>query len=111
MSERAGEHLAGLRRIDLSCHLVKHWAIAHPELLTPPKFKFSVVKPHKDPMSRMIHEAIKIIELASMNSKSERVRYRVARLTVSPTEWEVKKSVESLEVDERVSKDVLIGLN
>ena len=64
LAERANEHLAGLRRVDLSCHLVKHWAIVHPELLSAPEFKFSVVKAHKDPMSRMIHEAVKILELA-----------------------------------------------
>ena len=45
LAERAGEHLAGLRRLDLSCHLVKHWAISHPELLEPPSYRFSVVKP------------------------------------------------------------------
>ena len=110
LSERATEHLAGLRRVDLKCHLVKHWALAHPEMLTPPKFKFSVTKPHKDPMSRMIHEAIKIIELASMNSKSERGGYRIARLTVSPTEWETKKALENIELDDKVSRDTILDL-
>ena len=110
LAERSAEHLAGLRRVDLSCHLVKHWALVHPELLAPPKFKFAVEKPHKSPMSRMIHEAIKIIELASMNSKSERGGYKIARLTVSPTEWEAKKNVEIIEADNKVSREELLSL-
>ena len=108
LSERVYEHLTGLRRVDLKCHLVKHWALRHPELTTPPKFKFSVVKPHKDPMSRMIHEAIKIIEQASMNSKSERSGYKIARLSVSPTEWELKKQIETLDDQDIVTRDELL---
>ena len=110
LSERAHEHLTGLRRVDLKCHLVKHWALSHPELTVPPKFKFSVVKPHKDPMSRMIHEAIKIIEQASMNSKSERSGYKIARLSVSPSEWELKKQIETIDNQDKVTRDELIKL-
>ena len=67
LSERAFEHLASLRRYDMSSFMLKHWSICHAELLEPPKFTFKVLKRHKDPLSRLVHEAILILDKASMN--------------------------------------------
>ena len=52
----------------------------------------------------MISEALKILDLASLNSKSEWRGYRIGRLSVPMTEEEMKKQVESIEGEDKVSK-------
>ena len=61
-------------------------------------------------MSRMIHEAIKILELASMNSRSERGGHNLFRLSVSPDDWELKKHIETLDKDDTGSKSEILSL-
>ena len=69
--ERASEHHALLENLDITSFMYKHWVIVHKNLDTPPEFKFKVVKKHADPLSRLIHEAVRILSSASMNSKRE----------------------------------------
>ena len=69
--------------------------LKHREMMTPPKFIFSVIQPFKDPLSRMVKEAVLIRDQASMNSKSEFRGYKIARLTVEKQDWEVKKDQDS----------------
>ena len=57
--------------MDSRSFMFKHWSADHLDLEQPPEFRFSVLKTHKDPMGRLIHEAIKIYENATLNSKSE----------------------------------------
>ena len=71
LAERAKEHRAAYNRLESKSFMFKHWSSEHPNLDHPPEFKFSVVKTHKEPMGRLIHEAIKIFENATLNSKSE----------------------------------------
>ena len=89
--ERANEHQKSIKRYENSSFMFKHWASAHPELITAPEFDFKVVRKHKDPLSRLVHEAVKINDLGVLNSKSEWNCYRIARLTVETTESEAKK--------------------
>ena len=110
LSERAKEHMAALRRFDDGSFIVKHWALKHPELLEAPTVKFSVLKTHAEPLGRMISEALKILDLASLNSKSEWRGYRIGRLSVPLTEKEMKKQVESIEGEDKVSKVEIIKL-
>ena len=51
--------------------MFKHWALKHPELDSPPDFKFKVLKKHDGPLNRLIHEAVEISKSATMNSKAE----------------------------------------
>ena len=74
--------------------MLKHWSICHKDLEKPPKFDFKVVKCHSDPMSRLIHESIKICSDASMNSKAEFVGYKVARLKVERSTKDTLKEIE-----------------
>ena len=71
LGERAKEHRAGYRRMDFSNFMFKHWSNAHGDLSDPPEFKFTVVKKHPDPMGRLIHESVKILDIATLNSKNE----------------------------------------
>ena len=71
LSERAKEHRESLRRMDSSSFMFKHWLLKHSERESAPDFKFQVVKLHRDPLSRLVREAVIIQEKAAMNSKSE----------------------------------------
>ena len=84
--ERSKKHIQGLRSHDMKGFAFKHWALVHSDSQAPPKLVFSVVKKHKDPLSRLVHEAVRIPTRASMNSKGERGGYRIARLMEDKTE-------------------------
>ena len=71
LAERAKEHRDKLKDFSTGSFMFKHWVLEHNELLEAPKFEFSVVKHHKEPLSRMIHEAVLISDKASLNSRSE----------------------------------------
>ena len=96
--ERSIEHFNMLKNLDLSSFMYKHWAISHKTLANPPEFRFRVVKKHKDPLSRLIHEAVRIMSSASMNSKTEWGGFKIARLSVEPAEWEKRKQ-DALELE------------
>ena len=74
--------------------MFKHWAVIHSDLADPPKFEFRVVKVHKDPLTRMIQEAVKIVKHASMNSKTEHRGYKIPRIIVEKDPRETKKDFE-----------------
>ena len=92
--ERAAEHVASMKNFDLSRMMLKHWSIVHKELETPPKFRFKVIRCHTDPLTRLIHESIKIMDGVSMNSKAEWRGYKVPCLMVELPEKEAKSSLE-----------------
>ena len=99
-AERAKEHRNALRDFDVGSFMFKHWVIEHKLDVEPPKFQFSVVEQHKDPLSRMIHEAVAISEEASLNSKAEWRGYKITRLEVEKTSREKLKDLESEEPQE-----------
>ena len=66
-----------------------------------------MVKKHRDPLSRLVHEAVKINDQGCLNSKSEWQGFTIARLTVEKTEIEAKKSVvESEALDENTKGEM-----
>ena len=71
LGERAAEHRAGYRRLDSKNFMFKHWSSRHSDSDTPPEFRFMVLKKHHDPLGRLIHESIKISDIATLNSKNE----------------------------------------
>ena len=68
--------------MDSTSFMFKHWTLNHSELTDPPKFVFRVLDHFRDPMTRMIKEAILIRDEASLYSKSEYKGNKLARLTV-----------------------------
>ena len=108
--ERCGEHVAAFKRLDVSSFMLKHWALTHAELDSLPEFKFRVVKCHSDPLSRMLHEAVRILSHASMNIKSEHEGYGIARLTVEPTQWEAKQDLQKAELLDKEQDKVTMRL-
>ena len=61
--------------------MFKHWVLHQSDQIEPPKFVFSVLHHYKDPMSRMIKEALLIRDEAKLNSKSEYKGYKLTNLS------------------------------
>ena len=95
--ERSLEHHAALNRLDMSSFMLKHWAIKHSDLESPPQFRFRVLQCHKDPMSRLLHEAVRIVTHATMNSRGEFKGYTIPRLSIEPTHGKAKEEIENID--------------
>ena len=100
LAERAKEHRQSFKDLENGSFMFKHWYLEHRDSVSPPKFQFKVIQQHKDPLSRMIHEAILISDKASLNSKAEWKGYRLARLTVEKSDKETKKHLEKGDLEE-----------
>ena len=61
-------------------------------------------------MSRMIHEAIRILSSASCNSKSEKKGYKIARITIEPNEWEKKIEIEIFERANKREEELMLSV-
>ena len=68
--------------------------MSHPAEIEPPTFKFSVVRAHKDPLSRLVHEAVRISSVGTLNSKSV---WGGPRLSVEKSVWEVRKQITEID--------------
>ena len=89
MYERSKEHQKDRDDKSEDSHQVKHWALDHPDLQSPPRFKFKILSTFTDPLTRQIAESVRIersgVEI--LNSKSEYSRCRVPRLTIDMEGW------------------------
>ena len=110
LHERVREHKASLRRWESGSFMLKHWALKHPEMLAPPEFKFSVLKKHDSPLSRLIHEAVIIAKEATLNSKNEWGGYKIPRLVVEKSEEENKKEAALEEMNSNNEKFAMQNL-
>ena len=90
--ERAKEHQHDRETQAEDSHQIKHWILDHPDMSTPPKFKFKIIQSFMDPLSRQLAEAVRIERrgLEILNSKSEFSRCRVPRLVINLEEWKTK---------------------
>ena len=109
--ERAGEHLADAADQKTSSHIYKHWAISHPEEELQPVFKFSVVKQHRSPLDRQIHEAVRISTHGKLNSKSEFRQNQIKRLSVALTDRELKAVRKELEKEDEDTEQAMKALS
>ena len=85
--------------------MLKHWSTKHHSMNTPPEFVFRVVKKHNNALGRLVHEAVKILDCATLNSKSEWIGYKIPRLTVEKTEKDTRDELEKLDKVEKVATD------
>ena len=71
--ERAKEHQRDRDAKEEYSHQVKHWVLDHPDLPSPPKFKFSIVSSFQDHLTRQLAESVRIEKGGKniLNSKSE----------------------------------------
>ena len=80
----------------------------HPELDTPPKFKFKLISSFSDPLTRQISEAVRIEQRGEqiLNSKSEFNRCRVPRLKIDMEGWRAGKEREKLEKARKAQEEI-----
>ena len=83
--------------MESSSFMFKHWSIKHKDVHAPPTFQFKVLKCHKDPLTRVVHESISIVNSASINSKSEVKGYKIARITIEKRYCESKCGLKQSE--------------
>ena len=79
-----------------------------PNLDQPLEFVLSVMRKHKDPIRRLIDEAVRILYHMTMNSCSEWHGYRTTRLTVEEEERKAKKRVENIESETQLEKGEML---
>ena len=102
--ERSKEHQEDRDDREEDSHQVKHWVLDHPEMSSPPQFKFTIVASFQDPLTRQIAESVRIDRggEAILNSKSEYSRCRVPRLRIDMEGWKKKTNEVSAMVQEEV---------
>ena len=109
--ERAAEHLEDAYDQKKGSHIFKHWAIAHPEETTQPPFKFSVLRQHRSPLDRQLHEAIRISTHDGLNSRAEYRQNQIQRLSVQFTDRELKAVERELAKDDHETEAALKSLS
>ena len=108
--ERSIEHVQALKRFDPRSFMVKHWAKVHFNDNSAPEFQFKVIKKHNDPLSRKVHEAVRICTHASMNSKSEWGGFKLNRLTIDESDFEKIKGVTNREAETKAEAAIIKSL-
>ena len=107
--ERSKEHQADKEARSEESHQVKHWLTDHPNLMSPPTFKFSIIQSFQDHMTRQLAEAVRI-ELRGagvLNSKAEYNRSRVPRMRVFLEGWKKAKEQEvSIQTEEEQGREI-----
>jgi len=83
-----------------SSHIFRHWAISHPDEPIQPIFHFKVLKPHRSPLDRQLHEAVRIGSHGLLNARSEFRQNKIKRVAVSLTAREQKLADKALEKEE-----------
>ena len=104
LAERSAEHITAASNFDLDSFIVKHWVAAHPALSQQPRIKFAVRSSFKDPLTRLVTEAVLIEKESNLNSKSEWGHNKLKRLVVDKPAW--MDSSEDIEADPELVKKV-----
>ena len=94
-----------------SSHIFKHWALDHADLSSMPQFKFRVLRSHRTPMDRQLHEAARISTHGKLNSKSEYRQNQIKRLAVHLTAKELKAVENELEKEDAATTSAMKALS
>ena len=105
LMERAVEHLAGAKNVEIDNFITKHWAQRHNDLEAFPQMKFSVLRQCKDALTRQVTEAVLIEMKANLNSKAEWGKNTLSRLSVQDVSWKSKE--EELKADKKEEGQLL----
>ena len=108
--ERALEHVSALKNFDNDSFMWKHWALHHPDCNDSPNFWFQVIKCHKDPLTRLVHESVRIDSHASMNSRAEFNGYKVARIATEPSKKEAREKLDEMDKVDQGEADTMFAL-
>ena len=91
LAEWSQEQCKGLENGERENFIIKHRVLCQPERDIPPKIEFSFIKNHRDRLSRLLHEAVLIDEIGTMNSKSEWRKNTRPRIVIENEDWEKRK--------------------
>ena len=94
LSGRALEHREALDRLDPMSFMLKHWSSKYHDLNVPPDFVFIVVKKHNDELGRLVHDAVKILDCVTLNSKYGGIGYKIPGMTVEKTYKDTREQLD-----------------
>ena len=107
--ERGKEHMKDYLDQSEESHMMKHHVTEHPEIQEPVDFSMKVIKAHRTPFTRQIHEAV-LIQMNEkngiLNSKSEFNRCQLPRLSIMMGVKEVLENKEK-EMTEEEEEDCM----
>ena len=107
--ERSKEHHRDRQDKNEDSHQIKHWVTDHPELDSPPKFRYKVVSSFQDALTRQVAESVRIERAGVhiLNSKAEYSRCRIPRLRVDMEGWKKLTNEKQLKpiVEDKVEED------
>ena len=96
--ERGKEHVKDYLDEAEDSHMMKHHVTEHPNIKNPLDFSMKVIKTHKTPFARQVHEAV-LIKMNEkngiLNSKAEFNRCQLPRLSVMMGVKEVEENLEA----------------
>ena len=101
--ERSREHHRDMQDRSEDSHQVKHWILDHPDLSSPPKFRYKIVSGFKDALTRQVAESVRIERAGPniLNSKSEFSRCRIPRLKIDMEGWKMKQDTKKNETRDK----------
>ena len=86
--ERTNEHLSKAEKFSKTSFIIDHWMEQHHLDTSPPKFKFTVLSGHRDPLSRQLKEAVMIGNAGNLNKKNEFGLNELIRLDAPRYSWD-----------------------
>ena len=78
------ENLEDAHKKKETSNIFKHWAVSHSTMLSQPEFTFKVLKTHKSPLDRQIHEAVKIATHGILTARCEFRQNMVNENSIEP---------------------------
>ena len=110
--ERGLEHLLDCTKHSQDSHMWKHISTEHPNLAEP-KFAMKILKAHKTPLNRQVHEAVMIMlnESTTLNSRGEFNRCQLPRLTVMMGEREDRPYEKNDQPDDFFEDEIDVNSN
>ena len=102
--ERTNEHLSKAEKFSKTSFIIDHWMEQHHLDTSPPKFKFTVLSGHRDPLSRQLKEAVMIGNAGNLNKKNEFGLNELIRLDAPRYSWD-KSLQEKNDQRERCARE------
>lgn len=105
--ERIKEHVDGMKNYRKNSVFLEHWMLVHGTSMTCPRFKFKLIGTYPDPLRRQICEALNIIDIGSLNRKSEFNINELCYLEAKEKSKDIEARVKSeLELRKRIKDDM-----
>ena len=101
LRQRAMEHYSKARQWNVNSFILRHWMECHGTSPTAPSFEFKTIKSFNEPLGRQILEALMIVNIGTLNQKSEFGTNHLCRLQSTKSDWDRHIEAELEEKDKR----------